>query len=75
MELKPENKLELLKAFRTIMPGCDEMYETDRFLSFLRSQNTEFESYDSEAKGNIFYQYMKNYVGKDQKTFRMGRDG
>lgn len=73
MPLQPENKIEILRILRESIPSCDEVYEFDRFLSFLRSKDQEFESYDISGKQRLLSDYLDSYIG--EKKFRVGKDG
>ena len=73
MPLQAENKIELLNAFRRIIPKCNETEELERFLMFLRSKNLDFESFNPDGKARLFQKYLDGYIG--EKKFRVGRDG
>ncbi len=73
MDIQLENKIEVLRILREAIPGCDEAYELDRFLSFLRSKDQEFEAYDSSGKRRLLAEYLDGYIG--EQKLRVGRDG
>lgn len=72
MPVNADDKVELFRIFREHIPGCNEQYEFDRFLSYLRGLDKQWEGNESNLKRQLLFNYLRDYIGP--KMFRSGRD-